>query len=844
MNRQLLRVVWFRFQATFRARRGGLLVLVLLIGLVGGVAVGAIAGARRTQSSYPRYLASTRSSDLDVGTAIFNPDIGSNVGYDPAIVAKIARLPHVKQIKTVTGFNPEIVALRPLHTHFRAGEAPPGLIGSADGEFATQDRVVVTQGRLANPHRVDEAVLSAGAARVAGLHVGSVVPLGIFTNAQAVLPDCCSATGTVKPHRQVDLKVVGIVLFNNEVVQDDVDALGADTVLFTPAFTREFRDCCAYFSQSALQLERGSRDVAAVKTELARLDIGRFGNFSAGSAPSLVEAQAERAIKPQAIALGVFGAIAALAALLIAGQVIGRQLRSGTADLAVVRALGASTAMTTSDGLIGILGAVVFGSLLAVGVAVGVSPLAPIGPVRPVDPSPGIAFDWTVLGGGLVVLIGALSAIAIVIAWRQAPHRVARRRDEVIARVSPLARAAAGSGMPVAAATGIRFALEPGRGRAAVPVRSVIVAAVLAVVVVIGALTFGASLNTLVSRPALYGWNWHYELLAGYAGQEDLPEHKTATLLNHDHSIAAWTGVYFSSLLIDGRPVPVIGGSPNAKVGPPLLSGHSFAAPDQVVLGATTLADLHKRVGDTVEAKYGSTKPTRLHIVGTATMPTIGQPGGAHLTMGTGALLSYQLIPPEIRNIQTSPVPGPNAILVRFRDGADPKAALRSLDQINTILSTGPNASGGGVVSVLRPAEIVNYRSMGTTPATLGAALAAGAVTALALTLVASVRRRRRDFALLKTLGFTYRQLGAVVAWQSSVAVGIGVIAGVPIGIVLGRWLWDLFAHTIHAVPEPTIPTLSIALVIIGALVLANIVAAIPARQAARTPTALLLREE
>ena len=37
-------------------------------------------------------------------------------------------------------------------------------------------------------------------------------------------------------------------------------------------------------------------------------------------------AKAERAVKPESIALGVFGLIAALAALLIAAQVIGRQI--------------------------------------------------------------------------------------------------------------------------------------------------------------------------------------------------------------------------------------------------------------------------------------------------------------------------------------------------------------------------------------------------------------------------------------------------------------------------------------------------------------------------------------
>ena len=92
-------------------------------------------------------------------------------------------------------------------------------------------------------------------------------------------------------------------------------------------------------------------------------------------------------------------------------------------------------------------------------------------------------------------------------------------------------------------------------------------------------------------------------------------------------------------------------------------------------------------------------------------------------------------------------------------------------------------------------------------PVALATALAAGgAVAALGLTLTASVRRRRRDLALLKALGFTRRQLAACVAWQPTVAATIGVIAGIPLGIALGRWLWILFAHQICAVPRPSVP--------------------------------------
>src|SRR5207249_4314119 len=84
---------------------------------------------------------------------------------------------------------------------------------------------------------------------------------------------------------------------------------------------------------------------------------------------------------------------------------------------------------------------------------------------------------------------------------------------------------------------------------------------------------------------------------------------------------------------------------------PPTLAGHALEAPDQIVLGPVTLAQLHKRVGDTVVASLGSAgdaansvPPTRLRVVGTATMPAVGT-GGPHPSMGTGAVFATQLLP-------------------------------------------------------------------------------------------------------------------------------------------------------------------------------------------------------
>jgi hypothetical protein len=294
---------------------------------------------------------------------------------------------------------------------------------------------------------------------------------------------------------------------------------------------------------------------------------------------------------------------------------------------------------------------------------------------------------------------------------------------------------------------------------------------------------------------------------------------------------------------IGGRTVPVLGTSPHPAVQPPVLSGHGFDAPGQVVLGETTLAQLHKRVGDTVEVSDGETAPTALRVVGTATMPATGTASLAHLEMGTGALLSDQLIPAAAKNTFANPVIGPNAILVRLRAGTDAIRARDALQEIAARLSNSANF-GVSVEPVQRPAEIVNYRTMGATPTLLGAGLAVGAVCALGLTLVASVRRRRRDLAVLKTLGFTRRQLAAVVAWQSTVAIALGAVVGVPLGLVLGRHLWILFAGEVHAVPAPSVPALAVVLVVAGAFLLANIVAALPGRIAAATPAALVLQAD
>jgi hypothetical protein len=673
------------------------------------------------------------------------------------------------------------------------------------------------------------------------------VPWGLYTNAQV---GQVGGSKTIRPAVRQEVTLVGLVVPTKEVVQDDVDRLPT-SVMFTPALVHRLPGNWAVggtaFTYFGLQVDGGRAAVPKVEREVDALTPKNAG-FS-GYLVSSAQTRADRAIRPMAVALHVFGAITAAAALLIGIQLVARRLREGEEDRQTLRMVGATPVTAATDGLIGIIGAVLAGALIACGVAVLLSPLAPIGPVRRVYPDRGFAVDATVLAAGAAIIVVALaSAAALLCAWRS-PARLARR-GEGHEPPSRAVRVASASGLPAPAVAGMRFALDPGRGRDTVPVRSTLLAAVLTVAMVVATLTFGASLRTLVSHPPLYGWNWSYVL----NGNPWVPP-QARSLLDRDQKVASWTGLNLSSADIDGRSLPIIVDGTATQPAPPILSGHGITGPHQVVLGAATLAALGKHVGDTVTGTLGTpdegpfyVRPRPLRIVGTATLPALGQPiaNQDHTTMGVGALVSHDFFPAALRKALSGPDPtlsGPGLVLVRLRPGVSASAGLADMRRIATagnraMAAVTHNEGVGDVVavqSVERPAEIVNYRDLGTTPAVLDGGLAAGAIVALLLTLAASVRRRRRELALLKTFGFTRRQLASTVAWQATVAACAGIVVGMPLGVILGRRLWNLFAHTIYAVPRPTVPALGLVLVAVATVVLANVVAMLPGRSAART---------
>ncbi|HUD68627.1 MAG TPA: hypothetical protein VMQ40_00145 [Acidimicrobiales bacterium] len=221
--------------AAFPRRRRGLVSLMVLLALVGGVSMGALAAARRTQAAYPTYLASSRASDLQLFVYRLASPTGSSAH---AITEQLAALPQVSHVASAPFV---AVAL-----HEPAGTPQPpaivsadvGFIGSLGGAYFSQDRPVVEQGRMSNPSSPDELVASEDAARLLGWHVGERVRLDVYSLAQTELASSFPPPHAV-PVSHVTATLVGLVAFASQVAHDDADQYPT-FVLITPAMTHRF----------------------------------------------------------------------------------------------------------------------------------------------------------------------------------------------------------------------------------------------------------------------------------------------------------------------------------------------------------------------------------------------------------------------------------------------------------------------------------------------------------------------------------------------------------------------------------------------------------------------------
>jgi len=792
-----------------RARWRSWAVLVLLVAVAGGAVLAAVAGARRTDSAYPRFLRASNASDV-----MLSPDGTGRDGYYRAL----ARLPHVATVAPYVG----------LQTG-----AGGQVVAPVDNRFGhVVDVPKVLDGRLPLPDRADEIAIDQRGAALLHLRVGSTLAM------DAMRSDVGAgiAAGDPAGVRKLRERVVGIIVTRSSVKPvaelDKIPAIVASTALM-----RKLGPHYASWDAVEVKLEPGA-DMDSFRRRAAALASPLPGPHGQGQLlvadRNAQAATVQRAIRPEAVALALFALALALTSFLIVGQVTTRILAAGSADNPALAALGMTRRQIAWGALAEVGVAAAAGAVAAGGVAVAASPLMPIGPARLAEPAPGVSADMTVLAVGAVAILGLLVARAAWPAWRLASARGAHPRGAMAAPRSarPARRL---TGAPVAVAAGARLALEPGPGRTAVPVRSALAGTTLSVLAVAAAFTFGANLLRLVNTPRHYGQTWDAAIDLQFGA---ITPQQAQHLLGRSPGISGWTFGNHTIVGIGELVVPAIGltAGKGPLLSPTLLEGHPPRSGHEIVLGTSTLRQVGRHVGQTVAVTIDG-HPVRKQIVGRAVFPDFGQGGFTPTDLGRGAQMS---IPPPAGSVK--PGQGFGFVLVGFMPGHPRAAAMASFKR--SVAGFCQRIAGPCVVGDARPSGITGYTRIDRTPTVLAGLLAIIGTAVLAQFAVLSGQLRRREFAILKALGLRPRQVSSIAAWQVSILAGLALLVGLPLGIAIGRWAWVLFAHELGIPATATTPLPLVLLITPAVLLIANAVAFWPGRTAARLKPAEILRAE
>lgn len=793
-------------QAELRRHWGGIVALTLLVGLVGAVVLAGAAGARRSASALSRFQAESRSAAVEINVGDVTPkqlaDFRRTRGV--AAVAELRQLAMVPK-----GFDQIALA------------------GAIDSRFGSVvDRPRVLRGRRANPAAPFEIEVGEDLAHRLRLSVGDRLAFRSYTPSD--IQQVFATNRDVPPSGPpVDMRVVGIV--RRPLDLGLRGALGG-VLVPTPAFTRGFRDRIGTYSGSILRVrtDRGAVDVPHVVGAARRI----FGGSDSFDVQSLgIETEGARnAIDVLTVAIWVFAAVVALAGVVAIAIVLGRQLAVVVPEQPTLRSLGLTRAQRALAAALPAAPAALGGATIAVLGAIGLSGRFPMGLARRAEPDPGLRFDGPVLVLGAVAIVLLVVVVAAVVATRVARSAsVDVRRGRQPSTTTFTARVVARLGVAPAPAVGARMALEPGRGSTAVPVRSAIAGLAIAVVGVVALLTFASSLDHLRASPSLRGWSWDvaaYDQTFNARGPGTCGPVDSQVV--HDRLLQDVASVCTVNLQLDNRSVKALGFRQlRGKIEPSIVAGRAPRTRNEVAVGTATLDALGKTIGSTVHVS-GPNGPVPYRIVGTVAFPVFGDPQPlADGATFTGAGLGRVIAPGSDSTGQF--------FAGDFTPGVDPVAATKHLNAL-------PGISVSRRAEV--PVEIDRLAQIDGLPAILGGFLVLIAVVAVGHALVTAVRRRRRDLAIFKTLGFRQRQVRGAVAWQATTLAGVGALIGVPFGVIVGRLVWTMITDDLGVVPVVTVPVVTVALAVALTVLLANLVAALPARSAARTSPALVLRSE
>jgi len=818
-----MRAVVYLAAHELRTRWRGWAILILLVAVAGGAVLTAAAGALRTDSAYPRFLKTSRAADVLVA-----PDNAGLEGYDWAL----ARLPGVEAVAPVAGLD-----LTPLG-HSSLAMRTTNVMAPADGQLGRLVEVPkLLAGRMPAPGREGEIAVDQRGAAMMGLRVGSVLLMRAEPESP---PPGASRTNQSPPRpRLLRERVVGIMVTRGSVLPVNEQDKGP-TIITSLALYHRLGDRYVGYSGAYVKLRPGiSPQAFAHQAQLLTRKFPATGGHVFVADESTQAAAVQRAIRPAAIALAIFALVLAVTALLIVGQAAARLLATSSMNNPALAALGITRGQRMAMGLADVGVTAAAGAAAAVAVAVAASPLMPIGAARLAEPDPGVSADATVLVAGATAIVALLVARVVWPAWRLiSPGARGGDRQAAADRRSRLSVWLASAGAPVTMTAGVRLALEPGRGRTAVPVRSALAGTALSVFAVTAAVTFGANLLHLVNTPPLYGQRWDAAVDLQFA---TVTPAATGHRLSHVPGIAGWTFGNHGIVEISGHVIPAIGltAGKGPLLSPTLLQGRPPRARSEIVLGTSTLRQIGRHVGDRVTVTV-SGHQLRERIVGRAVFPNFGQGSFTPTDLGQGAQTTAAVLTPAAP-------PGAQAgfefVLLNFTPGPHLAAHIAGFQRSMAGFCQTVQQSTC-VVTGQRPIGVTNYASIDATPMVLAGLLAAVGVAVLGQFIVLAGRRRRRDFAIGKALGMVRWQISAITAWQVSILTGLALVVGLPLGMAAGRWSWALFARGL-GIPDVAItPVRPVLFIVPAVIVIANAVAYWPGRTTARLSPANVLRAE
>ncbi|MEX2555077.1 MAG: FtsX-like permease family protein [Actinomycetota bacterium] len=804
--------VWMRARNDLRARWRGAVLLALVLGVTAAMAMTAAAGARRTTTSYPRLLAESKAYDAEV--QLTGDDGSSDAAFDTGqeILAAVAALPEVVDHGRIA-FVPA--------TEGRPGGPPPPFSWDVSAVARVDPTVGTTleiprllSGRLAALDNPAEAMATTEFLEQRGLKVGDRFTLQLVTFDEML--ELFFGRNPTPTGELVPVTIVGSWLLPHDVSLQEQTGI----LMLTPAFYERYSSDNATLESLVVRLRNGSKDLepfVAGARAIAGVDA-----ISVITQDDLVS-KVDRALGIQSTALWALALAIGAGGALVLGQAIGRWAAHGEADLPSLRALGMSRGHLIASVA---LPALLVGAAAALVACIAMflfSPLVPVGLARDVEPDVGLFFDGTVMA------LGAAAVVAVVAlrAWLRGFALTGLRSGELPSRTRPsiaIDRLARGGASP-ALVTGVRFAVEPGRGRTAVPVRSVIAGTILSIVAVVASFVFGRSMENMLANPATFGWNWD---LIVFGGEDPAFTQDLQRKLSGSRQAASLARLEIRPTTFRGSDIETFAiTSVKGTIFPTMLDGSFPDAPDEVALASKTMRAAGVGIGDTVtfpaaDCAEGVECPLAYRVVGRLVSWSESE------DPDVGAAFTEQ----GQRRIATSE--GFTDFAVRVPRGTDPEAASGAIKE----------ELGSDGTTPTRPAAIDNVARARSMPMLLAGILAVLALITMVHALLTAASRRRHDLAVLKTLGFLRRQVRAAVAWQSMTTVMLALLVGIPVGIAAGRWTWSLLSDRLGVDAQPVAPLGWIALGAAAVVLLANVVAMAPGRVAARTRPAETLRTE